>query len=109
MTTGGRRVSRSSRKSRSAILLALIEDVGADKAKFLAYLKVQSLADIPAAQFSRAVDASMPSGGEDGRSFRARMHGGKSERQVTASRVADVIAKTKTGYSASRANYMARA
>lgn len=38
-------------------LLALIEDVGADKAKFLAYLKVQSLADIPAAQFNRAVDA----------------------------------------------------
>ena len=27
--------------------------------------------------------------------------------KVTASRVADVIAKTKTGYSASRANYMA--
>jgi len=38
-------------------LLALIEDVGADKAKFLAYLKVPSLADIPAAQFGRAVDA----------------------------------------------------
>jgi CubicO group peptidase (beta-lactamase class C family) len=27
--------------------------------------------------------------------------------KVTASRVADVIAKTKTGYSASRANYLA--
>ena len=28
--------------------------------------------------------------------------------KVTASRVADVIAKTKTGYSASRDNYMAQ-
>ncbi len=28
--------------------------------------------------------------------------------KVTASRVADVIAKTKSGYSASRANYMAQ-
>jgi hypothetical protein len=28
--------------------------------------------------------------------------------KVTASRVADVIAKTKTGYSASRENYMAQ-
>ena len=28
--------------------------------------------------------------------------------KVTASRVADVVAKTKTGYSTSRANYMAQ-
>ncbi|HMI55184.1 MAG TPA: hypothetical protein VK494_03255 [Gemmatimonadaceae bacterium] len=28
--------------------------------------------------------------------------------KVTASRVADVVAKTKTGYSASRANYLAQ-
>lgn len=38
-------------------LQALIDSVGADKAKFLAYLKVQSLADIPSAKFKGAVEA----------------------------------------------------
>lgn len=38
-------------------LVELIEDVGADKAKFCAYLKVKALADIPAKDFKRACDA----------------------------------------------------
>lgn len=38
-------------------LAALIEDVGADKAKFLAYLKVSSLKDILAVNYSSAVEA----------------------------------------------------
>jgi hypothetical protein len=38
-------------------LVALIEDVGADKIKFLKHIKVESLAEIPAKQFQSAVDA----------------------------------------------------
>ena len=38
-------------------LVALIEDVGADKAKFLKHIKVASLADIAANKFQAAVDA----------------------------------------------------
>lgn len=38
-------------------LIALADDVGADKAKFCKYLGVPSLADIPASQFQRAMEA----------------------------------------------------
>ena len=38
-------------------LLGLISDVGADIAKFCQYLKVPAIADIPAAQYQRAVAA----------------------------------------------------
>lgn len=38
-------------------LIALAEDVGADKRKFCAYLKVASLSEIPAKKFQSAVDA----------------------------------------------------
>lgn len=38
-------------------LSALIEDVGANRAKFCEYFKVKTLADIPAKEFKRACDA----------------------------------------------------
>lgn len=38
-------------------LVALIEDVKADKAGFLKYMKIDALADLPASQFKRACDA----------------------------------------------------
>ena len=38
-------------------LIELIESVGADKAKFLKHIKVESLADIAASKFQAAVDA----------------------------------------------------
>jgi hypothetical protein len=41
----------------AADLEALIQEVGADRGKFLAYLKVSSLAEIPASQFKRACEA----------------------------------------------------
>jgi len=40
-----------------ATLVALADEVGADKAKFCQYMKVDSLAAIPASQFKRACDA----------------------------------------------------
>lgn len=36
---------------------ALMEDVGADKGRFLAYFKIDKLADLPAADFVRAMEA----------------------------------------------------
>lgn len=41
----------------AAELKALIEEVGADTAKFLGYLKVEKLEQLPAADYSRAVKA----------------------------------------------------
>jgi hypothetical protein len=40
-----------------AELVALADEVGADKAKFCRYFKVESFADIPAARYNAAVDA----------------------------------------------------
>jgi hypothetical protein len=40
-----------------ATIIALCEEVGADKIKFCKYLKVASIADIPAARFKAAVAA----------------------------------------------------
>jgi hypothetical protein len=36
---------------------ALMEDVGADKGRFLTYFKIDKLADLPATEFSRAMEA----------------------------------------------------
>lgn len=41
----------------AADLQALIEEVGVDRGKFLAWLQVESIADIPAAQYRKAVAA----------------------------------------------------
>lgn len=40
-----------------AALIALADDVGADKAKFCAYMRVPSLADLPASRLPQAIDA----------------------------------------------------
>lgn len=40
-----------------ATLIALADDVGADKAKFCAYMRVPSLADLPASRLPQAIDA----------------------------------------------------
>lgn len=44
-------------EEQAADLEALIEEVGADKAKFLKYLKVDAVADLPAKNYSTAVKA----------------------------------------------------
>jgi hypothetical protein len=42
-------------EEQTAALQAMIEETGADQAKFLAYFKAESLADLPAAKYSSAV------------------------------------------------------
>ena len=47
-------VSKPITEKQAAELEALIEDVGADKAAFLKWLKVSKLAELPASEYSRA-------------------------------------------------------
>lgn len=44
-------------ESQIADLIALAEDVGADKDKFCKFMKIDSFADLPASRFKQAVDA----------------------------------------------------
>lgn len=94
----------------AAQLTALAEAADADQERLCRYLRVPALSDLPARHYQAALRALEQSRGLSAQSSRQGSGAWFALRcgRVTASRAADLIARTKTGWGASRAHYMAQ-